>query len=143
MAFLLTSVFPFPYFGFRFSVFHLPETTADRDARLQLMRTRQSERLAAETTADRDARLQQMSARKCERLAAETTSEREARHPPHHSKITPRYTIYTSNHNIPLQPSASNPFNIITSLLISLPLQMNFLLLFYQNTPLYILAFST
>ena len=38
----------------------------ERDTRLQLMRTRQSERLAAETTTDRDARLQQMSARQCE-----------------------------------------------------------------------------
>ena len=36
------------------------------DARLQLMRTCQSERLVAKTTANRDARLQQMSARQCE-----------------------------------------------------------------------------
>ena len=36
------------------------------DARLQLMRTRQSEWLAAETTTDRDARLQQMSTCQCE-----------------------------------------------------------------------------
>ena len=43
------------------------QTANERDARLHLMRTRQSEWLAAETSADRDARLQQMSARKCER----------------------------------------------------------------------------
>ena len=66
------------------------------------MRTRQNERLPAETTADRDARLQQMRTRQSERLAAETTAEREARHPHTIPRLPPRYTIYTSNHNIPL-----------------------------------------
>ena len=36
---------------------HSTQTANERDARLQLMRTRQSEPLVAETTADRDARL--------------------------------------------------------------------------------------
>ena len=51
------------------------ETTADRDARLQQISALQHKRLAAESVAERDIRLQQMSALQCERLAAETTTE--------------------------------------------------------------------
>ena len=51
------------------------ETTADRDARLQQISALQHKRLAAESAAERDIRLQQMSALQCERLAAETTTE--------------------------------------------------------------------
>ena len=43
----------------------------ERDARLQQMRTRQRERLAAETTTERDRRLQQIR----DRLAAETNED--------------------------------------------------------------------
>ena len=55
------------------------QTPNERDARLHLMRTRQSEWLAAETTADRDARLQQISALQQEGLAAESAAERDIR----------------------------------------------------------------
>ena len=57
--------------------------------------------------------------------------------PPHYSKITPRYT---SNHNMhtPSPTFSIKSFNVITSLLISLPLQMNFLPFFFSKYPLYI-----
>ena len=55
------------------------ETTANRDARLQQISALQHERLAAESAAERDIRLQQMSALQRERLAAESTTERDTR----------------------------------------------------------------
>ena len=50
-----------------------------REARLQRMRTNQSDRLAAETEKQREARLQRMRANQSDRLAADTEEQREAR----------------------------------------------------------------
>ena len=55
------------------------ESTDEREARLQRVRSAQEQRIAAESTDEREARLQRVRSAQEQRIAAESTDEREAR----------------------------------------------------------------